>query len=85
LALSAKERSLRGRAGAYAQQAANDTRETTKAARAAWFEKRFLDEVDPNRELSEIERLRRAKAAMRSYMAKLALKSAQKRRARKSA
>ncbi len=83
MALTAEERSLRGRAGAYAQQAAYDTRETTKAARVA-FQDRFLDEVDPNRELPEIERLRRAEAAMRSHMARLALKSAQARRKRAS-
>lgn len=83
MTMTAEERSLRARAGAYAQQAAHDTRETTKAARAA-FHERFLDLVDPEHQLPEIERQRRAQAAMRSYMARLALRSAQARRRRKA-
>ena len=83
MALSPKERRLRARIGAYSQHAKHPTSETTKAARKA-FEDRFLDEVDPSRELTEVERLRRAKAAMQAHMARLALKSAQARRRRKA-
>jgi hypothetical protein len=79
--MTPRERSLRARVGAFAQQARHDTRETTKNARAA-FNARFEDQVDPDRILPEPERLRRAEAARRSYMAKLALRSAQVRRKR---
>jgi hypothetical protein len=65
-ATSAAFRKLLARLGAFAQQAQYDTRETTKAARAA-FNARFANEVDPQRILSETERARRAEAARRAY------------------
>lgn len=73
--LTPEQRSQRARLGAYSQQANYDTRETTRNARAA-FNQRFIDQVDPNRELSERERTRRALAARRAYFAALALRSA---------
>ncbi|MGH9230221.1 MAG: hypothetical protein ACRD07_16125 [Acidimicrobiales bacterium] len=69
----------RGRLGAFAQHAAYDTRETTRAAREA-FARRFEREVDPNGLLSATERARRAEAAKRAYFQRLALRSAQARR-----
>jgi hypothetical protein len=57
----------------------HDPREYTAKARAT-FLRRFEDEVDPDRELPEPERLRRAEAARKAYFTKLALKSAQARR-----
>ena len=44
------------------------------------FEKRFLDQVDPDRALPEAERLRRAAAARKLYFADLAFRSARARR-----
>jgi len=65
--------------GGYAAAARNDTRELTRPAREA-FERRFLDQVDPDRVLPEAERERRARAARRAYFSALAFKSAQARR-----
>ncbi len=69
----------RARLGAFAQHAAYDTRETTRAAREA-FSRRFEREVDPEGVLSPAERARRAEAAKRAYFQRLALRSAQARR-----
>jgi hypothetical protein len=49
----------------------------------AGLERRFLDEVDPNRELPELERLRRAAKARQVFYQRLALASANARRARR--
>ena len=73
------ELSLYGRLGALEQQARNDVRETSRPGRDAAFA-RFLDAVDPNHELSDDERMRRAKAKQRAEMIRLALKSAKARR-----
>jgi hypothetical protein len=43
---------------------------------------KFLREVDPNNELPEAERLRRAECARKAYYLRLAMKSAQARSAR---
>ena len=83
MTLTPAELSLRGRAGAFAQHAKHDVRETTQAARDA-FLRRFEDEVDPDRKLTESERRRRALAARKAHMTLLALKSAQARRRRAS-
>jgi hypothetical protein len=84
VALSTEQRSLRGRIGAFALHAKYDSRELTKAARAK-FDERFLDEVDPNRELPEPERRRRASYARQRYFAALAYRSAKVRAARRKA
>ena len=81
MAVSSESR-LRGRIGAYSLHAQRDSRELTKNARAA-FNQRFVDEVDPDRMLTESERSRRADAARKAYFSRLALKSAQSRRQRK--
>lgn len=52
----------------------------TSAARAA-FNKRFEEQVDPDRRLSPAERAKRVESARRAYFMRLALKSAQSRRA----
>lgn len=75
--------SILGRLGAYAQQAAHDTRDTTRAARAAHDEK-FVDQVDPERKLPAKERARRVEAARKAYFTRLSLLSSQARRAKKS-
>jgi hypothetical protein len=74
-------RRQRARLGAYAQQAAYDTRETTRKARLA-FNQRFLEQVDPDGTLPETERTRRALAARKAYFAALSLRSATVRRKR---
>jgi len=73
--LTPEQRRQRAKLGALTQQSIYDTRETTRNARAA-FNQRFIDQVDPDRTLSERERTRRALAARRAYFAGLALRSA---------
>jgi hypothetical protein len=75
--------SLLGRLGAYTQQAKYDTKETTKAARAA-RDKKFVDKVDPDGTLEPEERARRVVAARKAHFTRLALMSAQARRIRKN-
>jgi hypothetical protein len=48
----------------------------------AGLERRFLDEVDPNRLLPEAERIRRAESARKAFYQRLALASAKARRER---
>jgi hypothetical protein len=50
----------------------------------AGLEAKFLREVDPDNELPEAERLRRAACARKAYYQRLALASAKARRARKA-
>lgn len=73
-----KTKRLAGRIGGYRLAATRDSRETTKPAREA-FNRRFLDEVDPERKLPASERNRRAAAARSAYFAQLAMRSAQTR------
>jgi hypothetical protein len=75
----AARRSLAGQIAAHSKWAQHDPVEGTARARAKFLQ-RFLDEVDPNRELPEAERLRRAEHARRAWMLKLALRSAEVRR-----
>ncbi|HZL05901.1 MAG TPA: hypothetical protein VFE45_10880 [Coriobacteriia bacterium] len=60
-----------------------DRTAATSQARAA-FNRRFEDEVDPDRAMTTAERGRRAGSARKAYFMRLALKSAQARRARTS-
>lgn len=74
-----------GRLGAYVRWAKEDPLDPAgplPRARAA-FERRFLDEVDPTRSLSEQERNRRASHARKAYFTRLALASAKARRGRR--
>jgi hypothetical protein len=64
--------------GGYALAAKYDSKETTKAARAAFMAK-FEQEVDPEGVLPEAERQRRAEAAKKLHFQRLAWKSAKKR------
>jgi len=72
--MASAQRSLQGRIGAFVTHSRHDPRETTAAARAT-FLARFEDEVDPERVLSEPERLRRATMARKAYFARLAWRS----------
>ncbi len=80
--LTSSERTLRARAAALAMHSQGAT--NTVPARAA-MERRFLDEVDPDRTLPEAERNRRAALARRRYFVDLAYRSARARRARAEA
>jgi hypothetical protein len=76
--------SQRARLAAYSLRAQRDPREYTAAARSAAFA-RFLDLVDPERELPEGERVARAEAARRAHMIRAALKSAETRKRKAAA
>lgn len=79
--LPSSERTLRARMAAFELHSQHDSRELTANARRAFLAK-FEDQVDPQRELPEAERIRRAEHARKAYFARLALKSAQVRRKR---
>lgn len=82
-ALTAAERSLRGRLAAHASWANTPDRSArTAAARRAALD-RFEREVDPDGTLSPTERGLRAESARKAYFSGLALKSAKARRGRK--
>ena len=74
-------RALRGRIGAHRLHATHDPRETTKAARLAFWSS-FEREVDPDGLLSPEERARRASHARAAHFARLAYLSARTRAAR---
>jgi hypothetical protein len=74
-------RALRGRIGAHRLHATHDPRETTKAARLAFWSS-FEREVDPDGLLSPEERARRASHARAAHFARLAYLSARARAAR---
>lgn len=79
--LTPAERSQRARLAAHVLHSRYDSRELTKPARKE-FNKRFVDEVDPERKLPAKERERRAEHARKAYFRSLALKSAIARRRR---
>lgn len=72
---------MRARLAAHVLHSRTDSREVTKAARAAgpasltFFEK----QVDPDGKLTEAERTRRAESARKAHFTRLALRSAQAR------
>jgi hypothetical protein len=70
------------RLAAHAKHAKYDSKEQTEAARKG-FAQRFIDQVDPDRQLPERERQRRAEHAMRAHMTRLALQSSKVRKARR--
>jgi hypothetical protein len=66
---------MRGRIGAFRLHSRYDAKETTAPARAGLL-RRFEREVDPDNQLEEAERKRRAEYARRAWMAQLAHRSA---------
>ena len=84
--LTPAERTLRARAAGLTFAATHDVREHMKAAQSAspgqlsYWER----EVDPQGELDDVERRRRADCARRAHMAKLALASVKARRLKKA-
>lgn len=77
MTLTPAQRSQRSRLAAQTRHAQGKT--NTAAARAA-FDRRFLDEVDPERVLPEAERLERAKAARSAHFTRMAFASSKARR-----
>ncbi len=65
---------MRARAGGFARAALYTPAEIVGPARRG-FLARFVHQVDPDLQLDDTERERRAKAALRSHMQALALKS----------
>lgn len=77
--MTPEQRILRARIAAHSLHASGRT--NTVPAREA-FERRFLDEVDRDRELPEEERQKRARHARSAYFLKLSMKAAQARRSK---
>lgn len=76
---SPAERRLRAQKAAYTLHSKYNSTDLTAPARRAFWAK-FEAQVDPNHELSESERARRAEAARRAHMLGMAAKSAAARR-----
>lgn len=76
--------SLIGRLGAFVTHSRYEGRDITAKARTA-FLTRFTDQVDPNRVLSDEERKKRARMALKAHMTGLAIRSAQARSAKRNA
>ena len=79
MSLSPEQLRLRAQIAANSRWSQEDPKDGTKKARAG-FERRFELEVDPDGTLPEVERKRRAAAAMRAHMQRLALASSRARR-----
>jgi hypothetical protein len=78
MSMASELRSQRARIAALTRSSREDPRSMTQPARDG-FHQRFLDIVDPNGELPEAERERRAQAALKAHMAQLAFRSAKAR------
>lgn len=76
--LTPEQRSMRARMAAHAMHAQHDTRQVSANGRAT-FLRRFEDEVDPDRQLPDAERQRRAEQARKAYMQRLAYRSSRAR------
>lgn len=77
--LTPEQRSLRSRMAAHRSWAGTaDRTERTRPAREA-FMRRFEDQVDPERKLSQPERLRRAEQARKAHFQELAFRSSRAR------
>jgi len=78
--LTPEQRSLRARLAAQVRWGKQSAKEGTKPARDA-FLARFEKEADPNGELPEDERLRRATSLRKAYFTSLAYRSSLARKA----
>jgi hypothetical protein len=81
---SAAERSLHAKVAAFASWAREENPTARTAPARAAAEQRFLKLADPNGELPEHERQRRAEALRKQHYASMQLKSAAARRARRA-
>lgn len=73
------ERSMLGRLGAHSMHAQHDSRKTSQPGRQAFLAS-FEKQADPDGNLDEAERARRAEHLRKAHFTRLALLSAQKRR-----
>lgn len=69
--LTPSQRSQRARQAALTRWSREDSTAGTQAARTAFLD-RFMDQVDPGRELPEAERMKRAERAKRAHFQALA-------------
>ena len=81
--MTPEQRTMRARKAGLTTHARHDSKVIAARARRG-FLARFEREVDPDGLLSEAERIRRAKLALRAHMAGLALKSSKARGKMKS-
>lgn len=78
-ARNAQVRQLAARIANFDRWSKVEDRQAATAPARKGFMARFDREVDPNGELSDDERARRAELAMRAHMSRLALASAKRR------
>jgi truncated hemoglobin YjbI len=78
---AASQRALAGRIGGYRLAATHDSREMTRAGRAAFLTS-FYTAVDPDGSLPPAERERRATAARSAHFAAMAYRSSRSRGSR---
>jgi hypothetical protein len=83
MAASREARSLAAQIAVNTRWSREDPAEQGRIMRAG-FERKFLREVDPDNQLPEAERLRRADCARKAYYQRLALASVQARAARRT-
>ena len=76
--LSPTQRSMRARIAANTRWSREDPAATAARGQAGLLAK-FVDQVDPDRQLPEAERQRRAEAARRAHMQRLAFRSSKAR------
>lgn len=77
--LTPSERTIRARLAATTRWA-NEDRGAASERQRRTLAQRFEDQVDPDRELNETERARRAKSAMQAHMARMTLASVRARK-----
>jgi hypothetical protein len=77
------DRSSIARLAAHSRWAKEEDRSAATQAARDGLQRRFEDQVDPDRSLPADERAKRAESARRAHFQRLALKSAQARRAKK--
>lgn len=78
MSLTPEQRRMRASIAALARWSKEDPTENARRGQAGLLA-RFEREVDPNNELPEAERLRRAEAARRKHMTQLAFRSSKSR------
>jgi hypothetical protein len=79
------DRSSIARLAAHSRWAKEEDRSAATQAARDGLQRRFEDQVDPDRTLPADERAKRADSARRAHFQRLALKSAQARRAKRTA
>jgi hypothetical protein len=79
------DRSSIARLAAHSRWAKEEDRSAATQAARDGLQRRFEDQVDPDRTLPADERAKRTDSARRAHFQRLALKSAQARRAKRTA